>query len=500
MAYVAYRWMLRSLSILSPIEVAAALDDAGSSGPPRCESPPKSPASSNCRPAPRSPPMHPPLLIERAVRRSYEALQPVDFRSGLNRRHLAWCLVGLAMALAVPAAFGMAYPGVARLWAERWFAGSDRPWPRDTQLEVVGVENGKLIVPRGEPVSLQVRVTDAAQPTETVWLRVRTESGSDDTPHPHARFAPGDFRYELPPVQVPYDAPCLGRRRPHRPVPDRPGRSPQNRRPRTSFAKCPRSGSRSPYTFYRLRRQRVRLSPRTTAALTVETNVPVARIESSAVTGAPAGLQPIDATHFRAEWTHNEPVQACLTLHGRDIAFASHQRGVSIGLLPDRPPASASATRLRVTPSATIPLAITARDDFDIKKIDLAIRIAEGIDSKEQGDNAPKPDSESETKKDAAATEPAKRATTTTPTDERASTPTGRPERRSLTSRPPKSSPRSRAPSTNNPKPASPPASITTSNSNFRRAISPPAAQSSSARPRPMTASPASRPPRRGNS
>lgn len=417
MAYVAYRWMFRPLSIpLAPIEVAAALDDAGSSGAPlriapRVASVLQLPTYLS-QPADASP-----ALIERAVRRSYEALQPVDFRSGLNRRHLAWCLVGLAMALAVPAAFGMAYPGVARLWAERWFAGSDRPWPRDTQLEVVGVENGKLIVPRGEPVSLQVRVTDAAAPTETVWLRLRTESGSDDT-LTLTRFAPGDFRYELPPVQVPLDALVWGgdgRTAPFQIVPVD--------RPKIAALEIRSQSARDPqpvvHTFTGSEGS-VRLLPRTTAALTVETNVPVARIEVDTAGGAPLDFQPIDATHFRAEWTHNEPVQARLTLHGRDITFASHPRGVSIGLLPDRPPRISirhSGVRLRVTPSATIPLALTARDDFGIKKIDLAVRIAEGIDSKEQGDNAPKPGSEPETKKDDAATEPASAPATPTPTD-----------------------------------------------------------------------------------
>src|SRR5690606_2159862 len=109
----------------------------------------------------------------------------------------------------IPVGFALAQPATARLWAQRWLAGSDRPWPRDTHIEVVGVEDGRLIVPRGEPATLQVLVTDKEQPTEVVHMRMRSESGRDETVT-LTRFEPGDFRYDLPPLQQPVDVTIWG--------------------------------------------------------------------------------------------------------------------------------------------------------------------------------------------------------------------------------------------------------------------------------------------------
>jgi hypothetical protein len=377
---------------LPPIDVAAALDSAR-----RDEAPLRiAPKVATVLQLPEylsQPGDSSPALIERAVQRSYDALQPVDFRAALNRRHLTWCLVALGLAIAVPSAFGMVFPSVAGLWAERWFAGSNRPWPRSTKLEIVGVQDGKLVVPRGEPASVQVLVSDAEQATDVVWMRLRNEAGQDET-LTLSRFATGDFRYDLPPLQLVSDALVWGgdtQAPPFQIVPvDRPRIAALELRSRN-----PRSPEEIVHTFTGAEGN-VRLLPQTKAALTIETNVPVTRVEVETLSGTPLEFRPVDETHFRAEWTHVDPVQARLLLHARNVEFASHPRGVSIGVTPDRAPRISvrhSGVRLRVTPQATIPLSITARDDFGIRSVDLQVRIPETAGGSETGDDATdKPD------------------------------------------------------------------------------------------------------------
>ena len=386
--YVVQRFLLRPMTLtLAPIDVAAALDEAHNGGPweplaPRVASVLQLPeqldelSREKLGAAGRSGFFTAdvsPVLIERAVRRSYDSLSGVNFQSGLNRNHLLWCLAGLAAALLVPSAFGAAFPETARLWAERWLAGSNRPWPRDTHLEVAGVEEGRLIVPRGEPSSLQVQVHDGQHQTETVWMRLRSDDGRDETVT-LTRFATGDIRYELPPLQLPVDVTLWGgdsRREVFQIVP--------LDRPRIALlkltAKSPRDAEPIVYNFTGAEGN-VRLLPKTEATLELEANVPVAKITVETDAGQPLTFKQFDDRRFTASWTHDEPLHTRVTLTGRDVDFPSHPRPISIGQMPDRGPRVSlrhSGVRLRITPQATIPLTANTRDDFGIRRVDVQV-------------------------------------------------------------------------------------------------------------------------------
>ncbi len=386
--YVVQRYLLRPMTLaLAPIDVAAALDEAHNGGPweplaPRVASvlqlPEQLDEMSREEPASSGKPGFftaevSPVLIERAVRRSYDSLSGVDFQSGLNRKHLLWCLAGLATALLVPSAFGAAFPETARLWAERWLAGSNRPWPRDTHLEVAGVRDGRLIVPRGEPSSLQVQVNDDQNQTETVWMRLRSDDGRDETVT-LTRFGTGDFRYELPPLQLPVNVTLWGgdsRRETFQIVPlDRPRIAALK-----LTAKSPRDAEPTVYNFTGAEGN-VRLLPKTAATLELEANVPISEIAVEADAGQPLTFTRIDDRRFTASWTHDEPLHTRVTLTGRDVDFPSHPRPISIGQMPDRGPRVSlrhSGVRLRITPQATIPLTANTRDDFGIRRVDVRV-------------------------------------------------------------------------------------------------------------------------------
>lgn len=324
-----------------------------------------------------------PELVVHAVRKNYRDLESVSFSRHLSGRHLWLSLAALAAAIAIPAGFAAAAPSVARLWRDRWLLGSNRPWPHTTTIEVVGVREGRLIVPRGEATGLQVKVIDTAEDTEAVWMRLRSAEGDDQTVTLN-RFAPGDFRFDLPPQQQPVNVTMWGgdgRAEPFRIEPlDRPKF--------TSLkltATHPRE--REPQKFdFTADEGNVRLLPKTEARLEFETNVPVAdvRVKSD---GVPIQFAPTDDRHFVSKWTHSGQVRLETTLVAKESGLESFPRPISIGEKVDRPPTVTlrhSGVRLRVTAQATIPVTTTIRDDYGLRNASLTASI----------DAAPTPDAE----------------------------------------------------------------------------------------------------------
>jgi hypothetical protein len=360
---------------LAPIEVASVLDRVRQRG----SSPPLAPrvASVLQLPDQLDPPGEAsPALIEQAVRSSYGALENVDFRAGLNRAHLAWSLAALAAASLAPALFAAAAPDTAALWAQRWFTGSDQRWPRDTHIEVLGLVDGRLIVPRGEAAGVQVSVTDQAKPTETVWMRMTAEDGRDETVT-LTRFGTGDFRYALPPLQLPVDVTVWGgdaRTEPFRITPlDRPRIAALK-----LTARSPRDPAPTVHSFTGAEGN-VRLLPQTEATLELEASVPVSEVRVETDAPDPPVFRATGERTFATSWTHQDALHLRVTLVARDVAFESHPRPISIGQLPDRTPRVSlkqSGVRLRVTPAATIPLAVTSRDDFGIRRVELHVDTA----------------------------------------------------------------------------------------------------------------------------
>ncbi len=305
-------------------------------------------------------------MREQAVRASYASLAQINFRAALNSRHL-WTAAAVAVAaLLVPAGIALAFPSTAELWAARWFAGSDRPWPRSTQLEVVGVREGVLQVPRGEVFTLQVQVIDQKQPTQIVHLRQRPVEGKTQT-LTLEKFSEGDFRLEMPPQQQTSRVEVWGgdgRAEPFRIVPvDRPRIVRMNLK-----AQGPRDSEPKTYDF-NASDSAVRLSPQTTAHFEFETNVECSTVKVETTSTSIAGFQKQDSLKHAVDWIHQEAVSLRIVLVSKESGLESHPQAVSIGELPDRAPRLSmrhSGVRLRVTPEATIPLTVSVRDDFGV--------------------------------------------------------------------------------------------------------------------------------------
>ncbi len=301
-----------------------------------------------------------------AVRASSASLAQINFKAALNSRHL-WTAAAVAVAaLLVPAGIALAFPSTAQLWAQRWFAGSDRPWPRSTQLEVSGVRAGVLQVPRGEVFTLQVKVIDQKQPTQTVHMRLRPTEGKTQT-LTLEKFAEGDFRLEMPPQQQTSRVEVWGgdgRAEPFRITPvDRPKIVSM-----TLKAQGPRDSAPKTYDFNNSA-SAVRLSPQTKAHFEFETNVECSTVKVETTSTSITGFQKQDALKHSVDWVHKEAVSLRIVLVSKESGLESHPQTVSIGELPDRAPRLSmrhSGVRLRVTPEATIPLTISVRDDFGV--------------------------------------------------------------------------------------------------------------------------------------
>lgn len=391
--YLIYQYVYLPLRVsLSPIEIANLIDQSKKVAPqqaiaPRVASVLQLPT--HLVESEQSEPM-----IKQAVEENYQRLSQFPFQDSIDPRHTKHCLLALLAAILIPVCFVVVLPEAARLWGQRWLLGSNEPWPRNTRLTVVGLQDGQWIIPRGETATLQVRAEDEEQTTESVWLHLQSEDGESETITMN-RFQTGDFRYELPPLQLPLRAYGWGgdaETEPFEIVPID--------RPRITDLKIeathPRL-SKPVVSHFSASEGNVRLLPQSEVTLELTTNVKVRQID---VDSEDVSLQwkSTDGTHFQTKWTHEKPVSFKLTLHSAEHEIHSHPRPVSIGVQPDRSPRLSfrySGVRQRITPQATIPFSIIARDDYGVRLVGMTSMLPlSGTEPKEKPEAAATTDGE----------------------------------------------------------------------------------------------------------
>ncbi|MCH9654749.1 MAG: hypothetical protein K0U86_10660 [Planctomycetes bacterium] len=390
--YLIYQHVILPLRIaLSPIEIANLIDQSKQVSPqqaiaPRVASVLQLPA--HLSEAEQSQPM-----IEQAVQYNYQQLSQYPFQDSIDPRHTRHCLLAVLAAFLIPLCFIFIFPETARLWSQRWLLGSNEAWPRNTHLSVVGLKNGQWIIPRGETATLQVHTEDEEGTTESVWLHLESDDGESETITMN-RFQAGDFRYEIPPLQLPYKAYAWGgdgESEPFEIVPiDRPRITDL-----TIRATHPRL-SQPFVSHFSASEGNVRLLPQSEVTIQLTTNVKVSQID---VDSEDVSLQweSTDGKHFEARWTHEKPVSFKLTLHSAEHEINSHPRPVSIGMQPDRSPRLSfrySGVRQRITAKATIPFTMIARDDYGIRLVGMTSHLPlSGTETKEKSDEVAKTES-----------------------------------------------------------------------------------------------------------
>ena len=370
LSYLINRYLIEPLLLkLDPLTLASALDRSNQLTA-RVASVIELPTLLNTD----SPPS--PAMVRRAVSHCHQTLAEYDFSQRLHNRRRDFAYSVIAAAILLPLLLTLLFPATVKLWAARIFAGSNTPWPQYTYLQVADVQDGLLIVPRGEPFVLRVSAKPGTIVPDVVSLRFR-EEGSSRVSANFTLFGPNDFRYDFAGINAPVTAEVWGGDDVLPPFTIRPAE-----RPRVVDLKLvsqhPWQLQPQTYTFTGSDSD-LSFLPQTKMHLTFTANTPIAQARLTSSTSRPsqADLIMIDDQHFSIDWLHHQAVQLQIELIGRDARLESPPTDVSIGLKTDQPPRITLAftgVHARVTPEARIPLNIDARDDYGVARVVLSTK------------------------------------------------------------------------------------------------------------------------------
>ncbi|MEM6259060.1 MAG: hypothetical protein AAGI37_12165 [Planctomycetota bacterium] len=336
-------------------------------------------------------------MIEDAVGRSYESLEQTDFGGVLSSKHTMQCvgvLLGSLLLFGGTGA-GMSAAGedVLSTWAQRWLLFSDEGYPRNTSIQVTGLnEDGVLVIPAGENATLFTRITNKdGEPIEEARIKL-SPAGSESWPKGLDKFDENDFRLELMPMTDPAAATITAGDETLR------FRIEPAARPRLTGLELTHTHPADPDNPKTIdfagAEGEVSLLDLNEVELVLTANVPIAEIrdtqevvEGGAETERP-GIKRISENVFKINWTHMDRQRFRIELVSEGAGLVSQPIPISIGLKTDRKPSVRlryTGVGQRITPNALIPLTVEARDDYGLvnTKIDL-LRIRTGEDAGEE--------------------------------------------------------------------------------------------------------------------
>lgn len=383
LGYVVWRWVIAPIRCrLRPLGLAAALDQAhhgavGTSAAAAANSP-IAPKVATVLQLPLllegpSPPSR--AMVEQAVWRCHNSLHNVDFMAQINRRRAHVSMALMASLIAVTVLWAAVDTASAQLWFKRWFLASNQKWPQQTYLEVLGLDNGRIVVPRAEPYVLRVRARDDSMVPQSVTVRFVPVDGGKSTTSALTRFGVNDFRFDFPSVRAPIQVELWGGDDRLEPFTLEPVDRPQVIRLELA-SQHPTQPQPTTHLFEAYDTDLAFL-PQTQLTLTITASVPIASVAVQSSAPDPPSFNPPDGTYVRASWTHQRPVQMQIELVSEQTGLESRLVPISIGLKKDRTPRLSirfTGVRPRITPQAQIPLNLLARDDYGIAKLSLAIR------------------------------------------------------------------------------------------------------------------------------
>ena len=341
-----------------------------------------------------------PSMIRAAVRQHATELGAIDLTHELDHERCRRSLLAIAAAVLAVAGIWLLWQPTVRLWAERWFLGSETRWPQTTYLAVVGLgDKEKLLVPRGETVLLDVEsyppfVRRAGAwvlsgrgedlllpgptppdrwPPEAVRIQYRGESGSTKR-GAFTAMTEGRFRFELPPVVEPLVLSITGGDDWFGPIVIEPVDRPAIKDLRI-LAQPPGRSTPETHTFSGSDAQLLFL-PQTKLELQLTATVPLASAALAAATGKAPVFERVDDQHYVARWEMEEALALEITLVDVRAGIASKPQVISLGLLEDRAPrvtVRSTGVGRRITSVARIPLTVRALDDFGLVKLDVEI-------------------------------------------------------------------------------------------------------------------------------
>lgn len=118
-------------------------------------------------------------MTQHVIQDGLESIGKLDFSQALNKDRLSQNRWFLNIGLACLAIIGLLTVSTqtGRLWFGRNLLLGNQPWPTATRLTIAGVQDGLLIVPRGEDHRLEVAVDpDCANPNVDVYVDFMSRS------------------------------------------------------------------------------------------------------------------------------------------------------------------------------------------------------------------------------------------------------------------------------------------------------------------------------------
>ncbi len=109
-----------------------------------------------------------PELTNETIRRGVEQAEKIDFGNSLDREKSLtnWLILGVGLILFGLLAVGVNQSDFFRTWFNRNILLGNDQWPQGTYLEIVGAEDGKLIVARGADKRQLVNILDTSSITD----------------------------------------------------------------------------------------------------------------------------------------------------------------------------------------------------------------------------------------------------------------------------------------------------------------------------------------------
>jgi hypothetical protein len=352
-----------------------------------------------------------PAMVRLAVQRAVAALAGSDWRMLWNRKRSALAALAVTLGLLVPLCFVAIAPRAARLSAARWLFGSSQRWPQRTYLTVMGLNgSNSLLAPRDERFQVEVRsdlplieprgsewiVHGRGEPTvlwsrpaqpkvpSSVLIKERVAEGKVRN-GAMTESGPARFTFDVPPSSQSSVIDFVG-------GDDWLGPFTVERVDRPSLAdtKLRVKEPGATYTGFRTvedPRQHLLFLVDTEIELTLVGTEPISESQVKIQAGKSLPLERTDERTFTTRWKLTEATTLEILLTSARTRLPSKPTFLSIGLLKDRLPRvtlRALGTSGHVTPIATIPLSISATDDFGLGALRLQVDRTTSSDDKSE--------------------------------------------------------------------------------------------------------------------
>jgi hypothetical protein len=297
----------------------------------------------------------------------------LDLNEHLEYDQFARHYLSLGFLTLVPLLLCLMMPDTASIWWNRWILGSNEKWPQRTWLVVEGMEGTHMVVPRGEPLELRVFARDGSEVPQAVEVDYDFDDRlkGRDALRVHGR---NDFRFRLPGLSDRAELTFFG-------GDDILGPLTFEARGRPSITgftlttHLPQTGARTTQTFVSQDRD-MSFKAETHMELRCETDQPVASVSVGEANERNVGVEWDGDRAFVLKWIHTARTLLNLELVAKKTSLASRKHLLTFGFLKDMPPEVSLAiegVRDRITPTASLPIRILARDDEGLSALDLTL-------------------------------------------------------------------------------------------------------------------------------